>query len=454
MDLILCHTTADFDALGAAVGLTRLQAGAKVVLTGGAHPAVRDFLALYRDEYELIERRAVNPEQIGMITVVDAHSRDRVGKAAEWLDLTHLEAIYVYDHHPNSQIDIPATHVYIEPVGATTTLIVEGLQHKQINLTQAEATVMALGIHVDTGSLTFDHTTPRDALALAWLMAQGANLRVIAEYVDPALSPQLQKLLTQALDNLQKSTLRGYTVSWILLKTEAFVTGLSSLASQLIDLTESDALLLAALYPVGEAGEERLTVIGRSHIEGTNLNELFSPLGGGGHSQAASVTLRDIEPEAKLEQLVDQLKAQIPQPLVARELMSSPVRTIRPQTTIEEAQRILLRYGNSGLCVVEAPDKSENSELENTQSKIPLVGIISRRDIDLALHHGFSHAPVKGYMTTNLKTITPQTPLPEIESLMVTYDIGRLPVLEDGQLIGIVTRTDVLRHLYQQKDEG
>jgi tRNA nucleotidyltransferase (CCA-adding enzyme) len=80
-----------------------------------------------------------------------------------------------------------------------------------------------------------------------------------------------------------------------------------------------------------------------------------------------------------------------------------------------------------------------------------LAGIISRRDIDIALHHGFSHAPVKGYMTPQLKTIGPDTLLPEIESLMVMYDIGRLPVLENGQLVGIVTRTDVLRELHQQK---
>ncbi|HEY9616695.1 MAG TPA: hypothetical protein V6C64_07640, partial [Microcoleaceae cyanobacterium] len=59
MDLILCHTTADFDTLGAAIGLTRLQPGARIVLAGGAHPAVRDFLALHRDEYALFERRSV-----------------------------------------------------------------------------------------------------------------------------------------------------------------------------------------------------------------------------------------------------------------------------------------------------------------------------------------------------------------------------------------------------------
>ncbi len=440
MHLILCHTTADFDALGAAVGVTRLSPGAKIVLTGGCHPPVREFLALHRDEYALIERRAVNPSQIRMLTVVDAHQRSRLGKAAQWFDLPDLDAIEVYDHHLNAQIDIPATRTDIQAVGATTTLIAEQLQQRQINLTPTEATVMALGIHLDTGSLTFDHTTARDAFALAWLMTQGASLRVIAEYVDPGLSRQLQDLLTQALNTIHSSTVRGYKVSWVLLTTEAFVPGLSGLASCLIDITESDALLLAARYPVGDGDEQRLTVIGRSRIDGTNLNELFKPLGGGGHSQAASIAMRSIEPSATLEQLAEQLIAQIPQPLTARELMSSPVRTIRPETTIEEAYRILLRYGHSGLSVVDYQDK--------------LVGIISRRDIDLALHHSFSHAPVKGYMTTNLKTITPDTQLPEIESLMVTYDIGRLPVLSNGQLVGIVTRTDVLRQLHQQQDDG
>lgn len=437
MHLILCHTTADFDTLGAAVGLTRLQPGARIVLTGGSHPAVKDFLALHRDEYPLIERRSVNPEQIFSITVVDTHKRDRIGKAAAWLDLPHLTEVTVYDHHADAaDIDIPATRTQIEPVGSTTTLIVEQLKQENIQLTPAEATVMALGIHVDTGSLTYEGSTPRDALALAWLMEQGATLRGIAEYVEPSLSPQLQELLSEALEKMQTDTQLGYTISWVLLKTLDFVPGLSSVASQLISLTESDALLLANLCPVGDSSEDRLTVIGRSRIEGTNLNELFQPLGGGGHSQAASLTLRGVNPEETLTQLVDRLKAQIPHPPSAQDLMSSPVRTIRPDTTIEQAQRILLRYGHSGLFVVNEQDQ--------------LVGIVSRRDIDLALHHGFSHAPVKGYMTTNPKTITPTTLLPEIESLMVTYDIGRLPVLENGHLLGIVTRTDVLRQLHQK----
>jgi tRNA nucleotidyltransferase (CCA-adding enzyme) len=107
-------------------------------------------------------------------------------------------------------------------VGATTTLIVEQLQQTSMALTTAEATVMALGIHVDTGSLTYDQTTARDAAALAWLMLQGANVRQIAEYVDPGLSPQLQTLLTQALDNLHSQDHLGYKISWVILKTTGF----------------------------------------------------------------------------------------------------------------------------------------------------------------------------------------------------------------------------------------
>jgi tRNA nucleotidyltransferase (CCA-adding enzyme) len=440
MDLILCHTTADFDALGAAVGLTRLLPGSKIVLTGGAHPPVKDFLALYRDEYSLIERRAVNPAQIRSLTVVDTQQLDRLGKAAEWFDLDQLEAIAVYDHHLSQAGDIPATQVQIEPVGASTTIIVEKLQQTNITLTTAEATVMALGIHVDTGSLTFEMSTARDALALAWLMQQGANLSVISEYIEPGLSPQLQQLLQTALAEIQYLTISGKTIAWVTLKTAKFVPGLSSLVAQIRSISEIDALLLAHEFPAGE-GETRLTIIGRSQISGVNLTKLFQPLGGGGHAQAGSVSLRGIvAAEIILKQLVDEIKAAIPHPPTARDLMSAPIRTIRPETTIAEAQRILLRYGHAGLPVVDETDT--------------LTGIISRRDLDIALHHGFSHAPVKGYMTTQVRTITVDTLLPQIESLMVTYDLGRLPVLANGQLVGIVTRTDVLRELHRERESG
>jgi tRNA nucleotidyltransferase (CCA-adding enzyme) len=442
MDVILCHTTADFDTLGAAVGLAQMLPGARIVLTGGMHPGVKEFLSLHRDAYPLIERRSVVPQQIKALHLVDAQSRSRFGKAAEWLDLKHLQGIYIYDHHPSAPPlevlpSVPLS-VQVEAVGATTTLIVERLQRAQVTLKNWEATVMALGIHGDTGSLTFEYTTPRDALALAWLMEQGASMAAIGEYVEGSFAPQLQPLLSPALDRLKQETIHGLQLAWVLLSAPSFVPGLSTLASRLTDLTDSDVLLLGVQYPqnVGDR-ENRVVLIGRSRCGEVDLRSVLEPLGGGGHPRAATATYH-LEPGESVEALfastLEQIRQQIPLPPVARELMSSPVRTILPSTSIGEAQRILLRYGHSGLSVVD--DRGD------------LVGIISRRDIDLALHHGFGHAPVKGYMTLTPKTITPDTPLPTIQHLMVTYDIGRLPVLEEGRLLGIVTRTDLLRRLH------
>jgi tRNA nucleotidyltransferase (CCA-adding enzyme) len=453
MDIVVCHTTADFDTLGAAVGFTRLHPGCRIVLAGGAHPAVKDFLALHRDEYPLIERRSVPVDRLQSLTVVDTQWRDRLGKVAEWLDRPNLP-ITVYDHHEvgGMESDIPATQRIVEFVGATTTLIVEQLRQRNLTLNTVDATVMALGIHVDTGSLTYEQATPRDAAALTWLMEQGASQRVIGDYTEPGLSAELQDLLTLALDQLQVDSSQGWAIASVLLTVDGYIQGLSSVVSHLMSLTDSDVLLFGVRYPVGE-GDERVTVIGRSRsvsygesrsgygeFGGVDLGALFAPLGGGGHAKAAALTVRGMDADQLMITLREQVKDQVPHPPTARELMSSPVRTIRPETTIGEAQRILLRYGHSGLSVVDEQDQ--------------LVGIISRRDLDIALHHDFSHAPVKGFMTTNVKTITPDTTLPDIESLMVTYDIGRLPVVDQGDLIGIVTRTDVLRQLHQEKTIG
>ncbi|BBA79791.1 poly(A) polymerase/tRNA nucleotidyltransferase family protein [cyanobacterium endosymbiont of Rhopalodia gibberula] len=443
MDLILCRQTVDFDALGAAVGLSCLKIDSRIVLAGGVHPAVKDFLALYRDKLSLIELSSINPEQIRTLMVVNSQKYDHLGTVSSWFDLPHIKIIEIYDHHldTTSGLDIPATFTEIEPVGATTTLIVERMQRESVYPNPIEATVMALGIHVNTGSLTFSQSTPRDAYALAWLMEKGANIKTIAEYCDSGFSSKLQQFLQEALENFQKTDINGYTITSVLLTTETLISGLSNLAKKLIKLTKSDALLLGHFYDKNRNDKPYkkgcLTIIGRTRIEGINLNQLFQVYGGVGHEQAVYLKFHGVEPKSTLDKLFQELITQIPYPLTARDLMSFPVRTIRPETTIEQAQKILFRYGHSGLSVVDESDH--------------LVGIISRRDIDLAFHHGLSHTPVKGYIAQHLKTITPDTMLPEIESMMVTNDVERLPVVENNKLLGIVTRTDLLRQIYQDR---
>ncbi len=458
MDLVLCHTTADFDTLGAAVGVSCLRPGSRIVLTGGADPTVQAFLALWRDEYALIERRAVPFDQVRSLTLVDAHRRDRFAPVSDWIQRAEQTGlpIYIYDHHAptddsasglerdddDQQGDLPTAEVHIEAVGAATTLVAELLQRQQIAPSPFEATVMALGIHSDTGSLTFEQATARDAAALAWLMAQGANQQVIAENKDPGLSPQLQSLLSTALETIEVEQVRGHQLGWLKLETDKFVPGLSGLAGRLVTLLGLDTLLLYAQYRAHQ--KIKAVMIGRSRTNplqpdsSVDLRPIFAASGGGGHAQAAATMLKGDRPEdlqASFQQAVAAVRSQIPHPITARSLMSSPVRTILPTTSVDEAQGILLRYGHVGLCVV--------------TDEGALVGMISRRDIDIALRHGLGHGPVKGCMSVQIKSIAPETPITQIQDLMMTYDIGRLPVLAGEKLVGIVTRTDLLRQLHQ-----
>jgi tRNA nucleotidyltransferase (CCA-adding enzyme) len=439
MDLILCHQSADFDTLGAAVGAARLYPGARIALTGGSLPGVQEFLALYRDEFPLIELRSVDPRQVQRWILVDCYDPDRLGKAAAWLSVPGAK-IEIFDHH------LPATPLeelwpqqqvsaHIEAVGSTCTLLVERLQGAGIRLSPFERLALALGLHMDTGSLTFPETTARDAAALTWLLQQGVNLVLLRRFLGDGLTPPMQELLSQGLAQMQVEAVGEYRLGTWLLELPEFVPGLAGLVMRLMDLTGVDVLLLVARQG------ERLSLIGRARQEFAQLGRVMARYGGGGHDCAAAATLKASpdqplpDPAQVLSDLSQAVKERIPPPVTAKDLMSSPVRTIRPEVTIQEAQRVLLRYGHSGLVVVDGQGR--------------LVGVISRRDIDIALHHGFGHAPVKGYMTTDVKTLSPDTPLAEIQRLMVQWDIGRLPVLQDGQLVGIVTRTDVLRHLHQ-----
>jgi tRNA nucleotidyltransferase (CCA-adding enzyme) len=400
---------------------------------------VQEFLALYRDEFPLIELRSVDPRQVQRWILVDCYDPDRLGKAAAWLSVPGAK-IEIFDHH------LPATPLeelwpqqqvsaHIEAVGSTCTLLVERLQGAGIRLSPFERLALALGLHMDTGSLTFPETTARDAAALTWLMRQGVNLVVLRRFLGDGLTPPMQELLSQGLAQMQVEAVGEYRLGTWLLELPEFVPGLAGLVMRLMELTGVDVLLLVARQG------ERLSLIGRARQEFAQLGQVMARYGGGGHDCAAAATLKASpdqplpDPAQVLSDLSQAVKERIPPPVTAKDLMSSPVRTIRPEVTIQEAQRVLLRYGHSGLVVVDGQGR--------------LVGVISRRDIDIALHHGFGHAPVKGYMTTDVKTLSPDTPLAEIQRLMVQWDIGRLPVLQDGQLVGIVTRTDVLRHLHQ-----
>jgi hypothetical protein len=155
LDIVLCHSTADFDSLAAAVGLAKLRGpDTIVVVPGGEAPSLNRFLTLHRQLYRISDTKPIDPRRLRWVGVVDTCRRERLGVASEWPAMA--DTVLVYDHHMGRECDVEArpggtTRVIVEPVGAVATLICEELRASGKDMTPAEATLLALAIHSDTG---------------------------------------------------------------------------------------------------------------------------------------------------------------------------------------------------------------------------------------------------------------------------------------------------------------
>lgn len=146
--------------------------------------------------------------------------------------------------------------------------------------------------------------------------------------------------------------------------------------------------------------------------------------------------------------------------LTARDIMTSTPITVTPETPIGEASRILLDNRFNGLPVVDDAGKllgiicQSDLVMQHKEFHVPsffflLDGFIplqSPRKMEEQLER-MSAATVGQAMTTEPRTIAPDTPLEEIADLMVDDKYHTLPVLENGRLVGIVGKEDVLRTL-------
>jgi tRNA nucleotidyltransferase (CCA-adding enzyme) len=425
MEIIIPHINTDLDALGAAVGARLLYPEAKIVLPGTANPQATEFLSLHRYALRVLSWRDVPLDQVTRAVIVDTADRERLG---EFGRLPEGVEIHLYDHHPPEPDDITGRLEIREQVGAASTIIAELLEEAGVKPTPFEATAMLLGIHADTGSLSLGHTTDRDAQAAAFLLRHGANLRVVARFARAPLSPEQQELLALWQANAQMVEIRGSKIQLLPAEVPSYVGGMAVVVQLLQDLLPGHAFI--GIVGMGK----KVQVIGRSEVPWIDVGQLCATLGGGGHPGAASAVVKGESLEAVIERVKQLLSDQVGPCPTAGDLMSKPVKMVTADQTAEQARRLMLRYGHSGLPVAGANGK--------------LVGMISLRDVEKAERHGLIHAPVKGLMVPRVVTVTPETPLDRVQELMLEKDIGRIPVVVGEQVVGILSRSDLLGLLY------
>ncbi|MFW5985114.1 MAG: CBS domain-containing protein [Halanaerobiaceae bacterium] len=151
--------------------------------------------------------------------------------------------------------------------------------------------------------------------------------------------------------------------------------------------------------------------------------------------------------------------------LTAKDVMTTEVVTIPPDTSVEDAAKIMSENEISGLPVVENDHllgivSEKDLIMKNKRLNSPgyiniLDGIIfleSPKKFEKEFRK-FIAIEVEDLMTRDVITVKPETTLDEIATIMVEEDVNRLPVVENDKLIGIVTRGDVVREMAKNDDD-
>lgn len=432
LEVITTHLNADFDALASMVAAKKLYPEALLVFPGAQEGNLRDFF-IRSSFYFLDFARAknVDPQEIKRLILVDTRQRSRIGKFAEAAASEGVD-IHIYDHHPDSPEDLHGSLEVIEPLGSTTAILTKILREKKLDPSPQEATIMALGLFEDTGSFTFASTTPEDFEAAAYLLRHGADLNVVSQMVTRELTAEQVAMLNDLIAHANRFTVDGIEVVLARTMTSQYVADFAILAHKFMDMENLEVLFALAQM------EDRVYVVGRSRLPEVNVGEILAEMGGGGHEYAASAAIKD-KPLSQVEETLKQIINRRVRPLRrAKDIMSFPVKSVSPDVTLGTAEIILNRYNINALPVIE-DDR--------------LLGLISRQIVEKGIFHGLRDHPVRDYMSTPVATVGPEDTLAEIRDKLVIHKQRLLPVLQEDEVVGIISRTDLLNLLIDTGEE-
>ncbi len=426
MKVITTHFNADFDALSSMAAAKKLYPDAVLVFPGSQEKTVRDFLirsSLYF--LNIAKMKDIDHDEVETLILVDTRQKSRIGEFVRLVEEKRV-SVHIYDHHPPSDDDIVGDVNVIGTAGACTSMLVKLLQQKECDLSPEEATIMMLGIYEETGSFRYPSTTQRDFEAASFLLSKGAHVDIVADILVKELSPEQVHLLHELIEAATVQNINGVDVVITEGSSERYVGDLATLVQKFRDMENLNAVF--ALFRM----EDRVYAIGRSRIPEVDAGRILALMGGGGHKEAASATLKEATIVEARSKLLQHLAALVKPLWTARDIMFFPVVSVDQEAPLSEAREILTKYSINSLPVTSAGHAT---------------GIVTRQIVEKAVFHGLKELPVKEYMMADFSTVRPGDSIERVKEIIIGNNQRFLPVAEEGKLVGAVTRTDLLRVL-------
>jgi tRNA nucleotidyltransferase (CCA-adding enzyme) len=414
----MTHEHTDFDGLASLLAASKLFPDAIPVLPRRPNLNLRHFLTLYWDALPFVPPDDLPRARVERAIMVDTQSVVTVkGMDAD-------TQVHFIDHHRLDRALKPGMTFEGEEIGAATTLLIEKIRRAGISLTPIEATLLLLGIYEDTGSLSYANTTPRDMRAAGWLVELGGDLEVVRDFLHYPLSDSQRALYERLLESSETHRFNGQSVVISAVRTGEYVEEISTLAHRLRDLLEPDGIFL--LVDMGE----HLQLVARSSTDTIDVSVVAAKLGGGGHARAAAALIRGASLEEVKSRLLDILSENVQPTVTVAQIMSYGVHTLPPTATVDVAAGMMQRYGHEGFPIVQGGQ---------------VVGVLTRREIDRALALGLGSATIDPYMRKGQIQVSPKDSVEQVQQVMMAHGVGQVPVVQDAEVIGIVTRTDLIK---------
>ncbi len=427
MVIITTHKGSDFDALASLVAAAVLYPDAKPVLPTSINVNLKAFLAIHKDLFDFFAPKDITIEHVEKLIVVDTHSWDRLDGMKQLMEKKDLEII-VWDHH--SEGDIETDQMHVRETGATITMLVKEIEKQRKLITPIQATLFLMGLYEDTGNLSFPSTIADDAHAAGYLLDRKADLHILNTFLRQAYGRKQKDILFDMIQKADRQQVSGFSISISKMDIEGRIQNLAMVLQMYREIVNVDA----AFGIFKDVKRNKCMVIGRSAVDEINIGLLMRSIGGGGHPGAGSALLKGANPDTIESMLVELIAGNQHSSVMLSDIMSYPVVTVQEDTRIEEVAMILREMGCTGMPVVDNEDH--------------VVGIVSRRDFKKIRKSDQMQSPIKAFMSRNIVTIDHSKSAIEAAKLMIKNDIGRIPVMEDDKIIGIITRSDAMMYFY------
>ena len=425
MEVITTHQNADFDGMASMIAAKKLYPDAILAFSGSQEKNLRKFFVQSLMIYDFQRMRNIDLDKVTKLIVVDTRQASRIGNFAKCLENPGIK-IHLYDHHPDAPGDMKGEVEVVRPVGSTATVFVEIFRERNIEITKDEATLLAMGEYEDTGSFTFSTTTPADLNAMSWLLSCGANLHAVTQYITQEMTTDEVSLLNDLIKSATTYTIQSIEITITRIACRYYVDEFSIIVRRFMSMENLNVLF--ALASMGE----RIYLIARSRIPEVNVGKIALEFNGGGHASAAAATINDMTLIEAEEKLIRLLHKHVRPESLARELMSAPIISAGPEISIQEANDILIRYSITVLPI-----------MQNNKA----MGLFSRRDASKAIFHNLGELPVTEFMTTDFATLPPSATLADIQELIIERRQRFIPIVENDELTGVITRTDLFNLL-------